>query len=470
MLAALTTRFLQRRLFSSYKGKPSFSASSSRPVSKFKRLPPSVPSSIFGKSSFGKLGVSKPVTSALGEFGIYQPTIIQELVFQPLREGRHAIISSQTGSGKSLAFALPLAMRLKEWEGEGVKPKPRSPNIIVITPSRELCSQTVSTFKPLCHSLKLSCDLATQQSKPATVLKRLQVGVNILVCTPGRLASLLHHGSINCRMLQTLVLDEVDELLKDGTFVYDVLLKRLFPASNTKLQVCAVGASVDGTTKAFMQKEVLGRFGGSLWTENKGKAPSGTGTSTTGTTLSRGVHISWVSVSSDKMDALVQLLEEEPSPVLVTLVFVNTKRAALAVTRSLQEANISSVVAQLDSSISVQERKSLWGELAGVGNRESRRIAAEEHDEPNRELSTAKVIVCTDAAARGLHIPTCNHVILFDMPTTATDLLHRIGRTARLGKKGKVSVLLKGTKDRRLQDSYRDLLAQVLQQSHSRIL
>ena len=340
--------------------------------------------------SFNTLGLAPALVRAVREQGYHAPTAIQSAAIPAILRGRDVLGLAQTGSGKTAAFALPLIQRVIAAEGL------RCLRAIVLAPTRELAAQTGEVLRDLARSLpqRLKIAVAFGGVSINPQLMGLRGGCDIIVATPGRLLDLIEHNALRLDSVQLLVLDEADRLLDLGFADELNRILALLPSQRQNLFFSAtfapaVQALAEGLLRAPERIEV---------------APEKIRTDA--------IHQRAIRVDeANRTPLLRHLLKTEAWPRL--LVFVASKYAAEHVSDKLWAHGVKAAA--------------LHGELS-QGTR-AKVLAALKSGE-------VQVLVATDIAARGLDIPELPAVLNYDLPRSAADYTHRIGRTGRAGETG----------------------------------
>lgn len=333
---------------------------------------------------FSELGLSKTIDAALQEVGYEEPTEIQTKTIPLILEGKDVMGSAQTGSGKTAAFALPIIQNLTP----GKKPK-----ALILLPTRELALQVEKQFTLFSKYNKLRTATLYGGTGYEKQIKALKRGVDIIVATPGRLFDLYERRLADLREVEVLVLDEADRLLDMG-FMPQVrkIVAGLKQERQTVMFSATIDRRVEQLAAEFLKKPVLVKVGDRI-------DPSAID--------QKLYHVN----EFGKDDLLIKLIEElEMSSVIV---FTRTKRKAGWVKDRLRDANVRAE--EIHSDVSQNQRE--------------RTLA-------RYRLGDFPVLVATDVAARGLDIPQISHVVNYDLPDTASDYVHRIGRTGRAGRSG----------------------------------
>lgn len=359
---------------------------------------------------FSSTGLSPDVLRAMAAKGYLAPTAIQAQAIPAVLQGRDVLGCAPTGSGKTAAFALPLlqrvltssrarsATRLQEAfpRRAGGRADLTPLQALVLVPTRELAVQVGATFREVANRLpqavKVSVVFGGVSINPQ--MMGLRGGTDVLVATPGRLLDLLHRNALSLGSVQSLVLDEADRLLDMGFAEEWDRIARLLPDRRQNLFFSAtfapaVQALADALLHQPVRIEVL---------PTVGAAPD---------IAQRAI---WVDAPR-RTQLLRHLVETERwSRVLV---FVASQHAADTVAEKLRKARISAE--PFHGGLSQGKRTQVLADF---------------------KLSRVKVVVATDVAARGLDIADLPVVVNFDLPRSADDYLHRIGRTGRAGARG----------------------------------
>lgn len=364
-------------------------------------------------SSFEELGLSEEVMAAVRETGISVPTEIQCIGVPAVLEGRSVVLGSHTGSGKTLAYMLPLVQLLRRDEAlSGVLMKPRRPRAVVLCPTRELSEQVFRVAKSISHHARFRSTMVSGGGRLRPQEDSLNIPIDMVVGTPGRVLQHIEEGNMVYGEIKYLVLDEADTMFDRG-FGPDIrkflapLKNRASKSDDQGFQTVLVTATM---TKA-VQKLIDEEFQGIVHLR----------TSTLHKKIASARHdFIKLSGSENKLEALLQVLEPSLAKGNKVMVFCNTLNSSRAVDHFLGENQIFTV--------------NYHGEVPAEQRVENlKKFKTEDGDCPT--------LVCTDLAARGLDLDV-DHVIMFDFPLNSIDYLHRTGRTARMGAKGKVTSLV----------------------------
>ncbi|HXM54706.1 MAG TPA: DEAD/DEAH box helicase, partial [Candidatus Dormibacteraeota bacterium] len=341
---------------------------------------------------FGLLGLGPDCTGATARLGYQIPTAIQERAIPVLLAGRDLIAQAPTGTGKTVAYGLPIVERLKTGE--------RLPQALVVVPTRELAIQVAGALGELGRARGLVA-LPVYGGQPYDrQLRALARGVHVVVGTPGRLLDHLARATLVLDAVRTIVLDEADEMLDMG-FVEDI--ERLLAALPDEHQTALFSATIP---------ERVRRLAGQYLREPERVSVQAGGSA--GQPIRQVCYeVAWPA----KADALVRILEcERPGSAIV---FVRRRGDADMVAEHLTALGYSAQAIHGDISQNQRERV-----LAGF------------------RAGTTGLLVGTDVAGRGLDIPHVSHVINYDMPADAEVYVHRIGRTGRAGQTGTALTLV----------------------------
>jgi ATP-dependent RNA helicase RhlE len=340
---------------------------------------------------FDMLGLAPTLNSALVRAGFTQPTPIQTQAIPLAMEGHDILGLAQTGTGKTLAFGLPLIDHLMAQPG---KPAPKTAKALVLAPTRELVNQIAESLRVLTEGSRLRVTTVVGGQSIGKQIALLARGTDILVATPGRLIDLMERGAVDLGQVRHLVLDEADQMLDLG-FIH--ALRRIAPRLGMPRQTMLFSATMP------KQMEELSR----AYLTNPRRvqvAPPGK----VADKVNQSVHF------LDKMEKPAKLREILSRDMdALTLVFARTKHGA--------EKLMKGLVADGYNATSIHGNKS-------QGQRDRAIKAFRE--------GAVTTLVATDVAARGIDIPGVAYVINYDLPEVPENYVHRIGRTARAGLDG----------------------------------
>src|SRR5262247_2799677 len=339
--------------------------------------------------NFTDLGLNPDVLRAVADSGYTTPTPIQSQAIPVVLTGRDVLGCAQTGTGKTASFTLPMLTILAAGRA-----KARMPRSLILEPTRELATQVAESFDRYGKYHKLSQALLIGGESFVDQEKKLDRGVDVLIATPGRLLDLFERGKILMNDVKILVIDEADRMLDMG-FIPDVeRIVGLLPKLRQTLFFSATMApEIRKLADAFLMnpKEIS-------------VAPPATAAST----VIQGLAVVDM---EQKREALRRLIRSEN--VTNALIFCNRKRDVEILYKSLSKHGFDAV--------------RLHGDM-------SQPARTETLDKFKR--GEARLMVCSDVAARGLDIKGLSHVFNFDVPMHAEDYIHRIGRTGRAGREG----------------------------------
>jgi ATP-dependent RNA helicase DeaD len=351
-------------------------------------------------SEFSQLALSAPILKAVKEAGYESPSPIQAQSIPPLLEGRDLLGQAQTGTGKTAAFALPLLSHLNL--------SLKQPQILVLTPTRELALQVAEAMQTYARHLKDFHILPLYGGQGMdTQLRGLRRGVHVVVGTPGRIQDHLRRGTLKLNCLSTVVLDEADEMLRMG-FIDDV--DQILEHTPPERQMALFSATMPEAIKRIAQRHL--REPVEIRIQSK--------TATVSTVTQR----YWQVTELTKLDALTRILEVEEFEAM--LVFVRTKIATDELSQKLEARGYA--CAALSGDIKQVQREKIVERLKN---------------------GSLDIVVATDVAARGLDVERISHVVNYDIPYDTETYIHRIGRTGRAGRKG-VAILFISHREKRM--------------------
>jgi ATP-dependent RNA helicase DeaD len=351
-------------------------------------------------TTFAELGLAPAIHQVIDEVGYETPSPIQAQSIPPLLAGRDLLGQAQTGTGKTAAFALPLLSRLDL--------KKRSPQILILTPTRELALQVAEAIRTYARHLPGFQVLPIYGGQSMSQqLRQLHRGVHAVVGTPGRIQDHLRRGTLNLGALAAVVLDEADEMLRMG-FIEDVeeILKETPAERQTALFSATMPKEVLSIARRYMRDPVEIRI----------KAKT--------TTVETIVQRFWQVKGLHKLDALTRILEAEDIEGM--LVFVRTKTATVELSEKLESRGFS--CAPLNGDMTQAMREKTVEQL---------------------KSGALDIVVATDVAARGLDVKRISHVVNYDIPYDTEAYVHRIGRTGRAGREGQ-AILFVAPRERRM--------------------
>ncbi|MHB8487194.1 MAG: DEAD/DEAH box helicase [Candidatus Acidiferrales bacterium] len=341
--------------------------------------------------SFTELPISNYTKDRIASNRFSIPTPVQAAAIPQALDGKDVLATAQTGTGKTLAFLIPIMERLLQQNAPGIA-------ALVLVPTRELAMQVVDQYNAL-RGAKLSpAALVVGGLAEGSQLTALRKGARLVVATPGRLEDFLDRKLVHFRTLQILILDEADRMLDMGFLPAIRRIVGVLPKERQTMCFSAtLEASVAHLVHDYMRHPVRLAFGSTL-------KPS------------ENVRVQAFEVSADgKQDLLQRLLAKETGRCLI---FARTKRGAERLAKNLN-------------------REGFAAAMIHGGRSQSQRTAALTGFQQGRY----RILVATDLASRGIHVQDIAHVINYDLPEIAENFIHRVGRTGRAGGRGVASTL-----------------------------
>lgn len=340
---------------------------------------------------FDMLGLKPILSKTLATSGFKEPTPIQNAAIPLALDGHDILGLAQTGTGKTLAFGLPLMEHLLALHG---KPEPKTARALILAPTRELVNQIADQLRVFTNSTPIKVATVVGGQSIGRQISVLSRGVDILVATPGRLMDLMDRRAIDLSTVKHLVLDEADQMLDLG-FIH--ALRKIAPALGTPRQTMLFSATMP------KQMEELS----AAYLTN----PKRVQVSPPGKAADKVTQVVHFMSKAAKLDKLREVLRNDPEALV--LVFGRTKHGC--------EKLMKGLVSDGFNAASIHGNKS-------QGQRDRAIKAFRE--------GTIKILVATDVAARGIDIPGVGYVINYELPDTPDNYVHRIGRTARAGREG----------------------------------
>ncbi|OXM84913.1 DEAD/DEAH box helicase [Paenibacillus rigui] len=335
---------------------------------------------------FAALGISDVLSEALQQQGYTEPTPIQQEAIPVVLSGSDVIAQAQTGTGKTLAFVLPIL--------ETIDLKKNYTQALIVTPTRELAIQIAGEVQRWAPLKGVGVLAAYGGQDVERQLKKLEGTVHMIIATPGRLLDHLRRGTVQLQRLSTLVLDEADQMLHMG-FLKEVeeIIIQTSPKRQTLLFSATMPGPIRNLAKSYMRTPE----------EIKVKSKQ--------VTLKEIEQVAVKTTDRGKQEALIRLIEEY-KPYLA-MIFCRTKIRASKLNEALQERGFAS--------------DELHGDLTQA-----------KREQVMKRFREAKIqlLVATDIAARGLDVEGITHVFNYDMPHDVESYIHRIGRTGRAGQRG----------------------------------
>ncbi len=334
---------------------------------------------------FDDLGIRDKLLDILKKKGFETPTPIQHQVIPGALKGKDVIGIAQTGTGKTLAFGIPMIQNIALNKGQG----------LVLVPTRELAEQVDQALRQVGSGLGLRTAVVIGGVSQHRQVQALRKKPHVVIATPGRLDDLMKQGLYSLKKLTVIALDEADRMLDVGFLPQIKQILRDAPKDKQTLLFSAtMPGSISGLASEFM------------------KLPLRIEVAPQGTSAKNVEQEVFVVSKDDKMKLLESILKEYETN--TTLIFSRTKHGAKKIARKVREMGFTST--EIHSNRSQAQRKAA---LAGFTKGKFR------------------VMVATDIAARGIDVKSISLVINFDLPENSEDYVHRIGRTGRAGRSGK---------------------------------
>ena len=341
--------------------------------------------------NFSELPISDYSKQSLSSANFSIPTPVQAAAIPHALAGKDVLATAQTGTGKTLAFLIPVIERLLQEKTPGIA-------ALALVPTRELAMQVVEQYNALRGKQLPAAALVVGGLSEGQQITALRRGARLVVATPGRLEDFLDRKLVNFSSLRILILDEADRMLDMGFLPAIRRIASVLPKNRQTLCFSAtLEASVAHLVHDYMRQPVRVALGSTL-------KPS------------ENVRVQAFEVSSDrKQEFLERLLAKDSGRCLV---FTRTKRAAERLALSLSREGFSAAAIHGDRSQSQRNAA-----LAGF------------------QQGRYRILVATDVASRGIHVQDIAHVINYDLPELAENFIHRVGRTGRAGAQGLASTL-----------------------------
>ena len=340
--------------------------------------------------SFSEFPLSALLQSNLVKNGFKEPTPVQAQAIEPALAGRDVVATAQTGTGKTLAFVLPIIDILaKEPSRSGVR-------AVILSPTRELALQIHETFVMMAAGSTVRAAVVIGGVGENSQLTSIRKGAQVLIATPGRLYDFLSRGLVALGNVKILVLDEADRMLDMG---FLPTIKRIMAVIPAERQTLFFSATIESSVKHLVETHV----------RNAVRVEIGSTTKPVGT-----IDLHLYEVEPDRKLGLLQMMlrDEQGS----FLVFARTKHGADRLAKKLSHDGVKTATIHGNRSQN-QRTQALRGFQDGY----------------------YRVLVATDIAARGIHVEGISHVVNYDLPQAPEDFIHRVGRTGRMGSGGTAS-------------------------------
>src|SRR5579872_296329 len=340
--------------------------------------------------SFSEFSLSAHLKSNLVKNGFTEPTPVQAQAIGPALAGRDVVATAQTGTGKTLAFILPIIHLIAK------QPSHTGVRAVILSPTRELAIQINEAFAKMAMGTGIRATVVVGGLNEGPQLQSIRKGAHVLIATPGRLYDFLSRQLVELGNVRILVLDEADRMLDMG---FLPTIKRIMAAIPTGRQTLFFSATIETSVKHLVETHVR-------------DAVRITVGSTTKPIEQVDLHL--YEVEQDrKLGLLEWMLRQEQGSFLV---FARTKRGADRLSKKLSRGSFKTATIHGDRSQN-QRNQALRGFQDGY----------------------YRVLVATDVAARGIHVEGISHVVNYDLPQVPEDFIHRVGRTGRAGARGTAS-------------------------------
>jgi ATP-dependent RNA helicase RhlE len=345
--------------------------------------------------SFEKLGLIKPLLSAIKELGYKEPTTIQKRAIPLVLAKSDIFATAQTGTGKTAAFGLPILQKLRKIDPvDG-----RSVKAVILSPTRELSIQIFEDLNSFAKHMKIEATVLVGGKDIESQQKILKKGVDIIIATPGRFLEHIERG-LNIKSVEVLVLDEADRMLDMG-FTKDI--RKIHPLLPKRHQTLLFSATYSDKVRK-LSKLVL-------------KSPAFIETSKKNSTVDTINQVAYLVDTDRKAELLAYLIGSRNYPQV--LVFTRTKVSADELFVELQKDGLKCGL--------------IHGDIP-----QAKRLKTLSQFKEGK----VRVLVATDIASRGLDIEELPYVINYELPSVAEDYVHRVGRTGRAGRNGEAISLI----------------------------
>jgi ATP-dependent RNA helicase RhlE len=358
-------------------------------------------------TKFSELPLSPALQQRLAASSFITPTPIQNAAIPQALAGKDIIATAQTGTGKTLAFLIPIIEALDAKQSRGVE-------ALVLVPTRELAMQVHEQYEQLRSKKMPAAALIVGGIREKGQIQSLRSGARLVVATPGRLEDLVGRRLVDLKGVRILVLDEADRMLDMGFLPAIRRIASVLPKERQTLFFSAtLEASVAGLTREYTRNAVRIELGSTLKPVDS-------------------VELQAFEVNAgEKPEALRQLLYSEKGQ---SLIFARTKRGTERLAKNLVRDGFAAAMIHGD-----RTQAQRTGALSGF------------------QSGKYQILVATDVASRGIHVDDVAHVINYDLPQLAEDFIHRVGRAGRAGSRGRSSTLVSGAEVFELQHIERTL-------------
>jgi ATP-dependent RNA helicase RhlE len=348
---------------------------------------------------FSEFPLSAVLQENLSRNGFTIPTPIQAQTFEPAMAGRDLVATAQTGTGKTLAFVLPMLQQLSS------EPRRQGIRALILSPTRELAVQIAEAFALMARGTGMHAATVVGGLSERTQLQAIRKGAQVVVATPGRLTDFLGRSLVDLSSVRLLVLDEADRMLDMG---FLPAIQRITAALPSTRQTLLYSATIEASVRKLVASHVRDAVRIELGSMSR---------------PAEQVALEYFEVEQDgKVDLLLKMMREQSGSFLV---FARTRHGAEKLAKKLGQAGVKSAAIHGDRSQN-QRMQALKGFQDGY----------------------YRALVATDVAARGIHVEGIGHVVNYDLPQAPEDFIHRVGRTGRAGATGTATTFATRTERR----------------------
>lgn len=344
--------------------------------------------------NFNELGLSPNLLKTIEKVGYTTPTPVQQLAIPAILNKQDVIGISQTGTGKTAAFILPIISNL-----ENGRSRARMPRCLILSPTRELTTQIADNFRQFTKDVKLNTASLIGGEAIEKQSRILNKNIDVLIATPGRLLDHIQRGNILLNAIEILIIDEADRMLDMG-FIKDIekIINHLTAKHTTVLFSATMAAPIEKLAKKYLNNPIK------IETARQ-------------SSVAQNITQNWLKSFSEiehKKSILLKILNEEKNDIINAIIFCNRKIDTTKLHKWLVNEDFNAIA--LNGNIQQNARSRILRDF---------------------KKGKYQLLVATDIAARGLDIEDIGYVFNFDLPRNKEDYIHRIGRTGRAGRSGK---------------------------------
>jgi ATP-dependent RNA helicase DeaD len=361
---------------------------------------------MFADIKFSELIDNQTIVNYVDKLGFTAPTIIQHRTYLPLLEGKDLLAQSRTGTGKTLAFSLPLLQRLDS--------KSSKIQLLVLSPTRELCLQIYNDLDKLSREMGLKMTAVYGGDSITRQISQIKRNPQIIIATPGRLVDLINRKNIVLNDIKSLVLDEADEMLDMGFYDdLNFILDKTPETRQTALFSATYPLQIKKIVQRYLKEPEIVQFDSELRANESIE------------------HAAYLAYSKNRLKSLINLLLfEDPSKAIL---FCNTKNETAQIATSLSDEGFS--VGFINGDLNQSQRTKILDSF---------------------RASKIQLLLATDVAARGIDIDDITHVIHLSLPQNDETYIHRSGRTGRAGKTGESILIISPSELRKFNEIKRN--------------